>query len=305
MSTFLSGIIPAALTPFQPDGSLNLPVVEQQADFFHEAGISAVFVGGSTGESHSLTVEERIALAHKWCVTSRDRFQVAVHVGHNCLKDARTMATRAQVSGAAAISAMAPFGIKPSNLNELIEYLALVSAAAPGLPFYYYHIPVVTGVDYPIEQVLEQGAKRIPSFRGVKFTSFNLPQFTTAAALDGGRFDMLYGHDEALLPALAAGAEGAIGSTYNYAPAVYQRLWQAFAAGEMARARQEQVAAIRLIDAIIPFGVLRASKVLMRWSGIDVGPVRPPLIPLSAEEQDRLYAAVKDLPVFSRKLHRQ
>jgi N-acetylneuraminate lyase len=298
----LSGLIPAVFTPFDATGSLNLPVVDKQVAAFVAGGISAVFVAGSTGECHSLTVDERVLLAQKWCSSAKGKLQVAVHVGHNCLKDARTLAVRAQVSGAAAISAMAPFGFKPAGVDELVSYLAEIASAAPGLPFYYYHIPSVTGVDFPIEQVLAAGAQRIGNFRGAKFTSFNLPQFSVALSLEGGRFNMLYGHDEALLAALAAGAEGAIGSTYNFAAPVYQRLWRAFEKGDWKTARQEQVFGVRLVEALVPFGFLRAAKTVMKWAGIDCGPVRPPLVAMTVDEQRRLYEAVKQLPVFSQTL---
>lgn len=305
MSAHLSGLIAATFTPFLPDGSLNLPVVEQQVQLLTESGVAGVFVGGSTGESHSLTVDERIALTHKWCLAAKGKLQVVAHVGHNCLHDARLMATRAQVSGVVAIGAMAPFGFKPTSVGALVDYLAEIAAAAPALPFYYYEIPAVTGVHLPTAEVLRVAAERIPTMRGIKYTSFDLMTFLECATMDNGRFDLLYGHDELLLSSLALGADGAIGSTYNIAAPVYVRLWEAFQRGDLATARAEQMQSIRLIRALIPLGVLRAAKTISRWLGVDCGSVRPPLQPLSRQEELQLYAAIKDLPIFPRELNFQ
>jgi len=303
MTSHLTGLIAAVFTPFTPDGELNLSVVEQQLALLRETGVAGVFVGGSTGECHSLTVEERIALTHKWCVVGKGKLKIVAHVGHNCLRDARTLATRAQVSGVDAIGAMAPFGFKPASVSALVDYLAQIAAAAPGLPFYYYEIPAVTGVQLPTAEILRVAAERIPTMRGIKFTSFDLMTFLECATLEDGRFDMLYGHDELLLSALALGADGAIGSTYNIAAGAYVRLWEAFRRGDLPAARAEQMLSIKLIRALIPLGVLRAGKTISRWLGVNCGSVRQPLSPLTADEERQLYAAIKDLPIFSRELN--
>src|SRR5689334_4821596 len=105
----LTGLIAATHTPFHSDGSLNLAVVEAQAAHLLQHGITAAFIGGTTGESHSLTLDERRALAERWIeVTRGTKLKVIVHVGGNCLADARALATQAQKIGAAAISALAP-----------------------------------------------------------------------------------------------------------------------------------------------------------------------------------------------------
>src|SRR5688500_16355698 len=99
----LHGLVAAAHTPFHPDGSLNLATVEKQAAHLLKNGIAFAFVGGSTGESHSLSVEERRALTRRWCeVTRGTTMKTVAHVGSNCLADARTLAADAQRFGAVA-----------------------------------------------------------------------------------------------------------------------------------------------------------------------------------------------------------
>src|SRR5262249_26108109 len=145
----LHGLVAATHTPFRADGQLNLTVVEKQAEHLLRTGVHTVFLGGSTGESHSLTVEERLALARRWSEVVRGSpLRLVVHVGSNCLADGLTLAAQAQSLGAAAIAALAPSYFKPRSLDALVTCCAEIAGAAPALPFYFYDIPVLTGVHF-------------------------------------------------------------------------------------------------------------------------------------------------------------
>ncbi len=192
----LTGLIAATHTPMFPDGSLNLAIVEKQAEHLAAAGVRGVFPGGSTGESHSLTVEERLALARRWTeVGKRCGLTVVVHVGHNCQADARALAAQAQQVGADAVAALAPSYFKPAGVDALLDFLAPIAAAAPGLPFYYYDIPAMTAVSLPTVEVLERGTVRIPNLAGLKFTNSDLMQLQECLRLRDGAFDVLFGYD--------------------------------------------------------------------------------------------------------------
>src|SRR3954469_8189210 len=119
---------------------------------------------------------------------------------------------------------MAPFFFRPGTVQELVDFMAQVAAAAPALPFYYYHIPSMTGVHIPAAEFLRAAADRIPNLAGVKFTFENLMDYAECVRFSGGRFDVLFGRDEMLLAGLSLGAHGAIGSTYNFAAPVYHRI---------------------------------------------------------------------------------
>ena len=109
MTGKLIGLVAATHTPFDTHGQLSLAAVEKQAEHLLRTGVNAVFIGGSTGECHSLTVEERRALAERWSEVVRgSSLRLVVHVGSNCLADARALASQAQARGAAAIAALAP-----------------------------------------------------------------------------------------------------------------------------------------------------------------------------------------------------
>jgi N-acetylneuraminate lyase len=235
MTTKLHGLVAATHTPFGADGQLDLTAVETQAAHLVRSGVSAAFVGGTTGEGHSLSLADRLALAERWmAVANGSPLRVVVHVGANCLADARTLAAQAERLGAAAIAALAPSYFKPQTLDALVECCRTVAGAAPALPFYFYDIPALTGVRFPMLDFLDVAAERIPTLAGIKFTSPDLMAYQRCLRSHGGRFDMLWGVDEYLLAFVALGGEGAVGSSYNFAAPVYLRMIAAFEDGDLA-----------------------------------------------------------------------
>jgi len=296
----LRGLIPATHTPFTADGTLALDVVERQAAHLERLGIETVFIGGSTGESQSLTLQERLDLALRWSEVVRGSgLRLVVHVGANCLSDAATLAGQAERLGAAAISALAPSYFKPRTIETLVESMAMVAAAAPTTPFYYYDIPQLTGIQLPVTDFLARAADRIPSLAGAKFSGPDLLAYQQALRIDGGRFTVPFGTDEWLLAALALGAESAVGSSYNFAAAIATRLWRAFTAGDLAAARTEQWRSGQIIQLLAGFGYMAAAKAVMEMLGVPVGPPRLPHAPLHVADRAALRAALDRLGAFA------
>jgi N-acetylneuraminate lyase len=274
----LHELVVAAHSPFHPDGSLAPEVVPAQAAFLAGNGTRTVFITGSTGESHSLTCAEKLVLYTAWAEASRATgLRVIAHVGSNCLEDSKTLARRAEELWFAAISALAPSYYKPAGLAGLIDCCAAIAAAAPATPFYYYDIPALTGVNLPMERFLTEAPEVIPTLVGIKFTNPDLVSYRRSLDVADERFDLPWGVDEMLLAALATGARGGVGSTYNWAPGIYRKLIAAFEAGDMAAARRFQALAIAMIDAIAATGFLGTAKALMARLGVPVGPARLPL----------------------------
>jgi N-acetylneuraminate lyase len=295
----LTGLVAATHTPFHADGGLNLAAVERQAELLLRHGVAAAFVGGSTGESQSLTVGERLALAQRWAEVARGTpLRVVVHVGSNCLADARTLAAQAQALGATAIAALAPSYFKPRTLEALAACCAEVASAAAGLPFYFYDIPALTGVALPMPEFLDLAAEAVPTLAGLKFTNPDLLAYQRCLRCRGGAFDVPWGTDEYLLAALALGAAGAVGSSYNFAAPLYQRLLAAFARGDLAAARAEQYRSVQLIHLLAGYGYLGAAKVVMGLLGVDVGPARLPNVSPTPEQAARLRADLESLGFF-------
>jgi N-acetylneuraminate lyase len=295
----LTGLVAATHTPFKEDGSLNLPIVEKQAAHLVASGVTVVFIGGTTGESHSLTVDERLALADRWAAVSRGTpMKLIVHVGANCLADARTLAAQAQKLNAHAISALAPSYFKPRSIESLIACCQEMVSAAGETPFYYYDIPGMTGVSLSMPDFLGTAAGRIPTLAGVKFSNPDLMAYQKCLHAEDGRFDIPWGTDEYLLAALAVGAAGGVGSSYNFAAPVYTRMITAFAKNDLAAAREEQYRAVQLIDLLAGYGYMSAAKATMGFLGIDVGPARLPHSRLTAEQTTGLRSSLERLGFF-------
>ncbi len=294
----LRGLIAAPPTAMRADGSLNLDTIERQAQALVTGGVRGAFVCGTTGESMSLTTAERLHVAARWCEVAPEGFAVIVHAGHTSVADSREIAAHAQKIGARAVAAMPPFFFRPADVDALVTVGAEVAAAAPALPFYYYHIPAMTGVYLKMADYLPAAAEAIPTLAGMKFTYEDLMDYHRCLALEGGRFNMLFGRDEILLSALVLGARGAVGTTYNLAAPLYLRVMDAFERGDLDAARAAQHQAAEFIAVLARFGVIEATKAAMKLTGVDCGPVRPPLRPVEGERLERLREALEGVGFF-------
>ena len=298
MKTSLTGLIAAPHTPFRPDGSLALDLVPLQARLLAHNGVAGAFVCGTTGEGASLTSEERRRVAEAWAAARPPSLALIVHVGHLSLGEACAFAQHAQELGVDAIATIAPSFFKPAAAGELVAWCAQVAAAAPQLPFYYYHIPAMTGVTIAATDFLRTGKGRIPTLAGIKFTHENLMDFGRSSQLEAGRYNMLFGRDEILLSGLALGARGAVGSTYNFAAPLYRAIIDAFDRGDLAAARRDQARAMEFIAVLDRHGGLAAGKAAMKLVGVDCGPVRLPLRALSPDDEKSLRDGLEQAGFF-------
>ncbi len=143
---------------------------------------------------------------------------------------------------------------------------------------------MLTGVSLPMADYLEEAPARVATLSGVKFTNPDLMTFQRLLRAGGGRFDVLYGFDEQLLAAVALGARGAVGTSYNFAAPLYNRLLATASANDLAAARAEQYRGVELIALLQKYGFLAAAKEVMRLRGVELGPVRLPHVSLTPEQ---------------------
>lgn len=295
LSDPLIGIIAATFTPFDGRGEVNLDLIPKLTEHLISNGVSGIYICGSTGEGPSLTIEERKAVTEAYLRSANGRLRTVVHIGHTCLKDARELGQHAESLGATAISAIAPYYFKAENSQTLVAFLKEVADSAPSLPFYYYHIPGLTGLAVDPVEFLVRGEEAIPNLRGMKFTDADLSKFSACQALSDRRFDLVFGRDEMLFPSLAAGARGAVGSTYNLAPALYGEIVRAFEGNDWENARLLQGKSIAMIQAIIRAGGEAAIKYPMKRLGLDCGPRRLPMTQLSSDQERAIDLALDEL----------
>jgi len=299
MESRLTGLVAAAFTPMRPDGSLNLAQVGPIVEHLIADRIAAAYVCGSTGEGPLLTVDERIATAEAYVEAAAGRLPVVVQVGHSSLADACRLAAHAQQIGADAVSAVAPYYFKPASVDVLVDCLAQITAAAPQLPFYYYHIPAITGVGLDLMELLTRAPERLPTMVGIKYTASTMDEAQALRAFDGGRYDVLHGRDEMLLAGLATGARGAIGSTYNFAAPLYHRLIAAFEAGDLDEARRQQELSLAMIRTILgPLGQA-GLKAAMNLIGPGCGPTRLPLVSPDSHQAAQLRESLRSIGFFN------
>jgi N-acetylneuraminate lyase len=280
----LSGLVAATFTPMHPDGSLNLAMTKPIVDHLIRSGLSGLYVCGSTGEGPLLTTEERKKTAAAYVEAAAGRLPVVIQVGHSSVVEARELAAHAQQIGADATSAVAPYYFKPASVSVLVDCLAEIAAGAPNLPFYYYHIPELSGVSVNIVEFLQQAPAKMPNFAGIKFTTPFINDLQTLIAASSGRFDILFGRDEMLLSGLAGGSTGAVGSTYNFAAPLYLKVMTAFQRGDVEEAKRCQGLAVAAVNAILPYRGHAGLKSVMGLLGLDCGPTRLPILSLKPDE---------------------
>lgn len=281
----IHGLIAATFTPMHDNGTLQLALVPELVELLIARGLDGLYVCGSTGEGPLLTSDEREAVAEAFVRAAAGRIPVVVQVGHASQVEAQRLAAHAQAIGADAISATPSTYFKPSGIDAVIDGIVAVATAAPALPFFYYHIPPITGVAVDATDLLPRAAARAENVAGIKFSSPAIHEFTT---LDLARFRVLFGVDEMLLAGLASGAHGAVGSTHNLIPGQSRAIMTALAAGDLIAARAEQRRATAIIRRLVRNHAVPMLKAAMAFTGIDVGPTRAPLARVSRSEIDTL-----------------
>lgn len=280
----VEGLIAASFGTFNDDGSLNLSLIPEVVEKLIDEGLAGIFICGTNGEGPNLTIEERIQVAEAYITAVNKRILVFVHVGHSSIAESRKLAAHAASIGADAISSVAAFYFKPGSVENLVESMAEIASAAPDLPFYYYHIPHLTGVGMDMVEFLRLSEGVIPNLAGIKYTASTINEYQACLNYKGGKFDILYGFDELLLSALAVGAKGAIGSTYTYAAPIYLEVVRQFRAGNIQQAQELQLASVNMVRCLVKYPPIPAQRAIIKMLGYDFGKCRLPLKGLTAEQ---------------------
>lgn len=296
------GLIDAPFTPFHENGDVNLAPIAAYGAMLKKNGLQGVFINGSSGEGYMLTTAERKVLTEEWVKQAPEGFKVIVHVGSCCLRESVELARHAAEIGAWGIGAMAPPFPRIGRIEELVKYCEQIAAAAPHLPFYYYHIPAFNGAFLPMLDLLKAVDGHIPNFAGIKYTYESLYEYNQCRLYAGGKFDMLHGQDETILPSLAqGGAQGGIGGTTNYNGRELVAIIEAWKKGDIEAARAHQDFAQEVINVICHFrGNIVGGKRIMKLMGFDLGPNRVPFQNMTDEEEARMKAELEAIDFFSK-----
>ena len=292
----LTGLVAAAFTPMKSDAVVALDRIPGLVEHLLKDGVSALYILGSTGEGVSLTLHERQRTAAAFVQAAAGRVPVVVHVGHNSLQEAQILARHAQQIGASAISAVPPYYFKPDSTRSLVSCLAMITAGAPDLPFYYYHIPEKTGVELDLNEFLHLAAQELHSLVGVKFSDTRL--YEVSACPYAERYDFVFGVDEMLLGAWMIGMRGAVGTTYNFAAPLYKRLIACCEQGRIEEARRDQARASTMIKVILKTCGRPGFKAVMDLIGQDCGPHRLPHTTATPVQISEMHKALEAIGFF-------
>lgn len=295
-------ILNAVFTPMLEDGSINYGLIPDLFRHCLNTGAQGIFLNGSTGECMSLSLQERLQLTEEWTQYRRKinrlDFKIIVHVGSCNLYETAQMASHAQAQGADGIAMVATFYFRPNTLEELVEQCVYVASAAPNISFYYYNIPTLTGVNFPLTTFLEEASKRIPNFAGLKNSSTDIVDYQHCIHIAKENYSLYWGCDEAFMMLYTAGNRHYVGSTYNYMNGLYQKMLSAYLIGDSANVLTLEGEADAIYKIMALYNGISVGKEIMRLIGLDCGPVRRPLKAFTKEDSETLLQKLKMTTLF-------
>lgn len=295
----ITGLVAAPFTPMHMNGQLNLDLIPQYARLLVQNGVKGAFVGGSTGEGVSLSYPEKLDLIQAWGAVDEPDLQKIMLVGGTSQAESILLAQQAAQHGFTAVAVLAPFYFKPTSVEMLAQFCIGIGEAVPAIGLYFYHIPALTGVNLPMIDLLTCIDGRLPNFWGIKYTHNDLMDYRRCLLFKAGQYDMLWGWDEIFLAAMAMGAKGAVGSTFNYAAPVYHELMVAFEAGNIERAQQMQDHSINIVRLLGKYGGIAGGKAYMRAIGLDCGGFRLPIANMTSEVYQAFLADLQTIDFYA------
>lgn len=293
MTEMFLGIFPALFSFFAPGGGLNERAFSQVMEMDISRGVSGFYVGGSTGEAFLMSEEERMEEMRICSGIAGKRVKLIAQVGDISEDKACRLAKYAAQCGYDAVSAVTPFYYKFS-FEGILNYYRNISEAS-GLPVVIYYIPALSGANFSNEQIC-----RLIELEGVCGIKFSHKDLFVLERLKNRYPDksLLFGVNEMLSAGIIAGADGAIGSTYNYIPEKAVAIYNAVRQSSVPEARRLQSEANELIAALIDIGIYEGSKELLTLMGVDAGACRRPFVELNDEKREmvkKLLPLVKPL----------
>jgi N-acetylneuraminate lyase len=290
------GVMAASFTPLSEDSlGVNLTAIQKYSEYLVKQNVSGVFLNGTSGQSVCLTTKERKQILDTWLKTEAvpSKLQVIVHVGANSIVDVLDLAKHAAAygDGIAGICVMAPSFFKPSGEKALARLLIQVAQSVPKIPFYYYHIPFMNGINVSVNDTLMLAKKFAPNIVGCKFTD---SAFFDVTRMQSNGFNVLIGADDMLTYALAAGADGTIGIGYNFYGPQAIDIYNCWLVDAKEEAEKSQRRIGELMHVIKSTGNFNGACFYLfeKQSGISLGRVRYPLHALDEKGRQMIDAFV-------------
>ena len=275
-----TGVCTAQVTPFQ-DGTINYPMLAKLIDRQIAAGVDAIVVSGTTGESAALTVQEKRELVG-WAVRYvNGRCKVVAGTGTNATHDAIELSKMGEECGADGLLIVTPYYNKTTQ-QGLIEHYGAI-AAHVSLPIIVYNVPSRTGMTITLDTY--KALSKIENINGVKEASADIPLVSRIMNECSGELNVWSGNDDTTVALMALGARGVISTTSNIVPERFVEMCRACLEQDFRKAAALQNGMMPLTDAMFCEVNPMPVKTALRMSGFDVGPCRLPLCEISAEHR--------------------
>ena len=288
--TEFGGVIPATITPFAKDESINAEAMLRLMDWNLSQGVEGFFIGGSSAECFLLSPEER-RQTFEIAAQKRDAAFLAAHVGGISTREAEDYARCAARLGFDAIAATPPFYYGFGSVDIYAYYADIAQAA--GMPVLIYNFPGNTGKPFDLSDPVTRKLFQSDFILGVKHTNQVVYQMERIKHLNP-RLKIMNGFDETMVAGLALGADGSIGSTFNFMFPHYQRIYTLYRSGEGQAALEAQIKANNIMAALCEVGLIPAIKYVLTTMGIDAGVARRPFRMPTDEQKAMLDRVLAD-----------
>lgn len=285
----MKGVIPALLTPFGEDESLDEARLRTLVSYLIDTGVHGLYLTGSTGEGFLMTSQERKRVVEIVCDETRGRLPIIAHIGAIGTRKSVELAEHAQEHGVDAISSVPPFYWN-FDADSIFSYYQDITASTD-LPMIIYNIALAGLVGY--DQILRLA--QIDGVKGIKYTATDHHQIMKLKEDLGQSFAVYSGCDEMAISGLSFGADGIIGSFYNIIPELFLQIYNAVVAGDLESAVENQRKANLLILYAGRYQYLSIIKRGLARMGIDAGYCRKPFQNYCEEELERLFSDIKGL----------
>ena len=278
---WFKGIFPALVTPFGRDGQVDEGALRSliRRVLPHVDGVVPC---GTTGEFVYLTPEERKRVVEVTVDEVAGRVPVVAGTGAPSTRETIALTEHARAAGATAALIVAPFYLKPT-FNEVYDHYRAINDAVD-LPIVLYNIPQCAGTHF--RWWTAEGLAYLDRVVGIKDSSGDIPFLMALFEKIKGVIGIFTGHDETVAAALAAGADGAILASANLIPDIWQEIYQAVKAGDLAHAQKRQAEIQKLVRIVVRKGSTQAVKEGLRLLGLEVGNSRHPVMPGDAFERE-------------------
>ena len=284
-----TGACTAIVTPFDANGAVNYDAFGKLIDQQIAAGVDAICVCGTTGETSTLSIREHIAVV-EYCVKRvNHRVKVVAGAGSNDTSAAVYLSQHAQDSGADALLLVTPYYNKASQTGLIKHYEYIADRVE--LPIILYNVPSRTGVSFTAETY--KTLSENPKFNGVKEASGNFSLLAHTRYLCGDDFYIWSGNDDQVVPMMSLGAKGVISVVCNIMPELMVDMSHACLEGDFEKASKLQIEYMDFIDSLFIEVNPIPIKCAMNLVGMEAGPLRLPLCDMAPKNVEIMKAAMK------------